>query len=134
MDVLELITKHLGFFLSIGIGITELKTTSKAVGVVVTEIFKVSVRRGKETSAKVCKQRIEGVPRAYMNLRAAALELMEEMHFALEAGKHFDSGLARRAVDELIHLVVRVSIKIRTCFSRSALGEQCCLSRCSCRN
>ena len=45
MDRLDLGTRHLKLFLNIGLGVTEINTTARAVGVIVSEIFNVSLAR-----------------------------------------------------------------------------------------
>ena len=41
MERLEVGTRHLKLFLNIGLGVTEINTTAKAIGVIVSELFKV---------------------------------------------------------------------------------------------
>ena len=51
------------------------------------------------------------------------LELVDELESAAESGKHFETSLARRALDELIDLVVQAAMEVSLCYSHSKLSE-----------
>ena len=56
-------------------------------------------------------------------MRDAVIELVETLRTSQDAGEHFDSKLARQALDELIELVIQVCVKISEHFSRSKAGK-----------
>ena len=58
-----------------------------------------------------------------MGLKDSALELIGELRSVCEAEKHFDSRLARQALDELIELIIRTALDISACYSQSKLSE-----------
>ena len=65
---------------------------------------------------------MERTSKLYTGVRDVVLVLVKELHHACEAGKHFDTKLARMALDELIELIVKASMEISATYSRSSLG------------
>lgn len=57
-----------------------------------------------------------------MGLRDAVIELVEELLSASEAEKHFDTMLARRALDGLIELTIQASMELASIYSHSKIG------------
>ena len=125
MDKLDAGTRHLKLFIGIALGVTEINSIAKAVGVIVSETFNVSivVVHYRYQMPTLDIQRVEGISNAYTSLRDVVLELTGELCAAQEAGKHFESRPARQALDELIKLVIRACIKISECYSQSRVGE-----------
>ena len=65
---------------------------------------------------------MERVSKTYTGLRDVVLDLVKELHHASEAGKQFNTKLARTALDELIELIIVASTEISATYSRSSLG------------
>ena len=70
----------------------------------------------------VMEQRIENIPKTHRGLRNLVLDLVKELHSANEARKHFDTKVARDALDDLIELVIETSTEISRFYSRSKIG------------
>ena len=51
------------------------------------------------------------------------LELVDGLKSAIESGKHFETNLAQKALDELVELVIQAAMEVSLCYSHSKLGE-----------
>ena len=68
-------------------------------------------------------QQLEGIPKSYRSLRDMVLDLMKELDQVREERKHFDTKVARKALDDLIWLIVEIAKEVSQYYSRHKAGK-----------
>ena len=67
---------------------------------------------------------MEGVPKAFMDLRDVVLELVEELESRTTGAaiKVYETELARHALDKMIELIIDAAMEISRRYAHSKLG------------
>ena len=105
MDRLDLGTKHLKLFFNLGLSVSTINSTARAVGLVISEIFTVWLYLlCDRMHTLITEQRVEGIPKTYKDLRGIVADLVKELDSICKAGKSFSTELVRLSLKRIFAL------------------------------